>query len=394
MNKLSLLILAIAATFVTASCAPKEEQKPAPQPQPKVTTPNQPTPEQLEEMKKQAELRKKNSVCNGPFVKGTPVNLTINGKTYIVDGAYMKAPDNPLKEAKIGVVSDIKNDSPENRVALKEYVSFFKAEGAEMIVVLGDNGERSIDIRETLSILLDSGLPVGVIMGNREPASQFGDAIAQLSAKYPNLINMNIVRSFSSNNFAMFSLPGYYNVQFAIHPEDACIYNENDLKALESEIAAVKDKPVIIISHGPAKGEGKNAIDYASEGGNVGDPALAKLIKTNKVKVGLFSNINEAGGKAVGPDMKTVVKQGDFVASMFMNVGPADTDGWKMNDGSESYGQCGVLHMKDGKYAYKIYKHKKSGSAPAGGGDPLNAPLKLAPEKKQIELKLQPKPEK
>ncbi|MGC8928307.1 MAG: hypothetical protein ACP5QK_10340, partial [Myxococcota bacterium] len=104
----------------------------------------------------------------------------------------------------------------------------------------------------------------------------------------------------------------------------------------------------------PMKLEGKDAIDYAWEAGNVGDEHLTDALKEAKnIKFGIMGHILEAGGKANTIDGK-VIKQGVYSDTLFLNPGPAQSLGWKMLDGKTSYGMAATFYLRGTKAKYKI----------------------------------------
>jgi len=381
MNKRTGMILAaMVAILVMAAMACQQKEEPAPKAVPKAKQ------NAMTELQKKADA-KKFEVCYGSFAKAAAKTVKINEKPYIIEGSTLKPPADEDKGAVLGIVSDMKASSPNNMSAMKEYLDFFKTAGVEMILVLGDTAEMRKDYVSLLSILLDSGLPVGVITGNRDPLSAYADAVNELSAKYPNFINMNQIRVIDSEDFNVVSLPGYHDIRYVHHKKDACVYGEKEIAELGAKIGEMAGEPVVLISHGPPKGEGKEALDYAFSGGNVGDPKLAKLIAEKNIPFGLFGNIHEAGGKAVAKDLKTLVAPNTMSDSLFINVGPGDTDPWNMNDNTVSYGMATVMKIEGNKASYKTYRRKNGNGAepaenkkPATPDEMLKKPLKLQPK--------------
>ena len=77
-----------------------------------------------------------------------------------------------------------------------------------------------------------------------------------------------------------------------------------------------------LVSHGPPRGEGAEAIDRIYEHRNVGDPAMAAMIKELKIPFGFFGHILEAGGRATD-DVGNPIKPGHLSKSLFANAGSA-----------------------------------------------------------------------
>ena len=382
-KRTGLVLVAAIAMMVMALAACKEKQAPAPAKEvPKAKK------DAMAELQKKAEALKF-EVCYGSFDKAAAKTIQINGKPYILEGSTLKPPADADSQAVIGIISDLKASSKNNLKAMKEYLDFFKSQGVELILVLGDTAEMRKDYITLLTPLLDSGLPVGVITGNRDPLSSYAQAVADLSAKYPNFINMNQVRVIDSEDYDIVSLPGYHDIRYVHHKNNSCVYGEKEIAELGKKIGEMEGKSVVLISHGPPKGEGKGALDYAFSGGNVGDPKLAKLIADKNIHFGLFGNIHEAGGKGVGKDLTTKVPEDTMVENLYINVGPGDTDPWNMNDDSVSYGMATVMKIDGKKASYKIYRRKNGNGedsaepAKPAGDDPMKKPLKLEPKANQ-----------
>jgi hypothetical protein len=112
----------------------------------------------------------------------------------------------------------------------------------------------------------------------------------------------------------------------------------------------------MLISHGPPRGEGSQALDYAILGGNVGNPEINRAIEEGKIAFGAFSNIKEAGARATDLPGTTIIPPSTPAKSLFLNPGPADSMRWEMNDGTKSYGMAAVLTIEGGQASWKGYR--------------------------------------
>ena len=117
---------------------------------------------------------------------------------------------------------------------------------------------------------------------------------------------------------------------------------------------------------GPPRGTGKQALDYILDKKNVGDSGLNKLIDKASIPFGLFGHILEAGGAAVGADMKSTVSQGKLVNSLHINAGSLSGDPWPMNANWTSYGIAVIFSIegKNAKYEVKKFKAKPKARNP------------------------------
>lgn len=276
-------------------------------------------------------------------------------KFEITNGYRAKALNlDATKPLVLGALTDIKSFIPQNATNLKLYFEEFKKAKVQAVLVAGDSGEKIDALKPVFEALAKEGLAIFVIMGNRESKADYVKAMADVQATAKNLVNMNAVRVVDFGAATLISIAGYYDANY-IHNPPGCPYTGKQIEELKALVAAAKS-PVILFSHGPMRGVGPDAIDNAVEAGNVGDPALAALINESKIPFGVFGNIHEAGGKAVGPDFKTVIKQNTPSPALYLHPGAGDSDPWKLNDGSLSRGMAGILTIEGGKASYKIIR--------------------------------------
>lgn len=274
--------------------------------------------------------------------------------------------------ARVGLLAAVKDFSPETRANLEQFVAAFRRAGVSAIVVDGDSAYGVDDQDSTLGDLFswlgEQGLPVYGIIGNSESRSSFNRALLAAFRKHPLVINLNLVRRVEGDGFTLVSLPGYYDARY-IHESAGCRYKQDDAMEL-SRIARGAPSPVVLVTHGPPRQEGKLALDLTDDGHNVGDPDLAAAIAEAKINFGVFGHILESGGRATDLEGKHPVKQGVLASALFVNPGPAFADPWGLNGGAVSHGMAAILTLKNGKGEWQQLK--------AGGGDPR---AKLARQK-------------
>jgi hypothetical protein len=361
--------------------------------------------------------------CVGPLTRSKkPKEIAFADHRFKLDGYLLsQLNEDPDEEVVLGVVSDTKENTEENRNNLDLILKFFAQEKVEVIIHLGDVAStmpmpeeidvpqkdekgkplsdidkeryrrrvvnkarreamaRSLeDIVEIISLLAESDLPVLVLSGNRECKTTFNSAMATLTEDFPNVFSMNAVRRVDLDDVDIISMPGYHDPEYVHCSWDKCLYYESDTLSL-IELAKEANDPVVAISHGPPRQHDRNGIDVVSEGANVGNPALAAAIEKGKILFGAFGNIQEAGGKAVNLDGTSQIAQNTFVNSLYLNPGPGDSMIWTMNDESESRGMAAVIKIVGKKASYKVYRIGQETKAPAPAPTPAPAP---APEKK------------
>ena len=254
----------------------------------------------------------------------------------------------------LGILGPINEDSGRNMLALRKYLEFFAEEKANAIVVTGDVGEVSDGIARVLKLLASSRLPVLVVIGNRECRADFSQGVAVAQKELSNIVNLNQIRAVEFAEATLISLPGYHDPNY-INCASGCRYYRSTVDELV-QLAKDSATPVMLISHGPPRGEGSQALDYAILGGNVGNPEINRAIQEGKIAFGAFSNIKEAGARATDLPGTTVIPPSTPAKSLFLNPGPADSMRWEMNDGTKSYGMAAVLTIEGGQGSWKGYR--------------------------------------
>jgi hypothetical protein len=165
---------------------------------------------------------------------------------------------------------------------------------------------------------------------------------------------MDIVRRVDLGGAVLVSLPGYRNRKF-VHQTGGCSYKPRDVRKL-SDLVSQAPAPVVFLCHGPPRGEGRQALDFAAEGGNVGDALLADWLAEEKIPFGIFSHILEAGGQSIDRQHKRV-KPGKWVEHVYLNVGSANPLAWQLNSGKLSCGMAAVFKVKGKQASYELLKY-------------------------------------
>lgn len=295
--------------------------------------------------------------CIGAWApEGAPSKVQVGARTFDLVGSWLRETSTDSDDQTVlGVVADIKEDTPENLKNLKTIVEFFKGEKAEAIVIAGDLGETQSQIANVLEPLAATGLPTFAVIGNRESKGDFNQAVKAASERHPGVFNLNFVRLVSLDDVALISMPGYYNKDY-IHVENGCNYKPSDVEAMKPIIRAAGEKSIVLVSHGPPKQDGPEALDRTLEQANVGDPALARFIQETGIKFGIFANIHEAGGRATDLSGTTLISAGRLSPELFLNPGPADAVRWSMNDRTESVGLAAVLTIRGRQASFKVHR--------------------------------------
>ena len=307
-----------------------------------------------------------NPKCVGPFTTEPTTDLTINGIKYTQSGAILnQVKTDSDDEIIIGHLTDIKEGAPANISNISLFLDWFAEKKVELIAITGDLSESQDGIETILNAIgAKTKVPVLVIIGNRECENHFNAALASVNKTYPNIINMDKIRVFNTDDVSIVSMPGYYNPSY-LHCTKGCRYFDSDVDNLKTIAERAVHPTKLLISHGPPRMEGTNGIDRIHDEANVGDPALAKFMKENPslFPFGLFGNVQEAGGRATNL-MGEPVAENKMVNQLYLNSGPADAMRFSMLDGKESLGMAGVLKIKSKHAKYEI-KRIQAGEAKA-----------------------------
>jgi hypothetical protein len=340
--------------------------------QPKMEKPAAaPTPPPVQKDYAESQPGKSDPLCVGPLDPGTDEKLMLGGKPATLNGYKLTLGTTPGPVI-LGVAASLNDGTPENVKAFEAYAAIFKSKGAQAILVDGDTGDTEASIEASLKAFAKSGLPVLVLIGNREPKAAFTEATNAVHKEFANLINLNKVREVDFGGLTLLSLPGYHDPKYLIAGGDGCQYHSDDLAALKKLASTIKG-PILLAAHGVPHQDGAVALDRtAAPAVNAGDPNLTELLADAHISFGVFANIIEAGGKATNLKGDQVVPAGTMVDSFFLNPGAADVTPWAMNDGTSVKGQVALLQFRDGKGSYLMIK----GSGPMPS--PIPAPAQAA----------------
>jgi Icc-related predicted phosphoesterase len=298
--------------------------------------------------------------CNGPLEKlSAPDVKELGNYRYDFLGGTVKARRKTKRkgaEVKIGVLAGLKE--PDVKQNLEEFLAEFHKQDVEVVFVGGDTAEQPEDLDVIYAMLAEkTQLPILAIAGNTERGGAHNYAIQKLRDQGKlNLINMDMVRRFDGDGFDVASLGGYYDKTY-VHATGVCIYSAADV-AVIAAAAKESDDPVVLLTHGPPRQEGKEAIDFVPGAGNVGDPALTDVIKEAKIAFGVHGHILEAAARATDLAGKPVPEK-KLLKSFFLNPGSANPLPWKLNSGTTSYGLAAVVTMKGKEAKYEVLKAPK-----------------------------------
>jgi Icc-related predicted phosphoesterase len=313
-----------------------------------------------------ADYRRENALtCVGPFASTQESkDLSLAGKAYRLNGSRLVALDKTApSEVRFGVLSSIKDFSPETKANLDKLLKWFVAEDVQWLVLNGDISGEEEELSDLLAYLVSFGRPLLLTIGNYESRGSYFRAVSAAADASPLVIDMNLVRVIEAPGVTVVSMPGYYDRRF-LHTGSGCLYKTDDV---DDTLDALVDAPTprLLVSHGPPRGTGTKSIDVVAEGRvNVGDPDLTRLIRSGDFAFGLFGHILEAGGRAVGSDLATPVREEQWSPRLYVNAGSASASPWTLDDGTTSSGMAAVMTIagNKAKVAFKIFKDHRGGA--------------------------------
>jgi hypothetical protein len=111
---------------------------------------------------------------------------------------------------------------------------------------------------------------------------------------------------------------------------------------------------VVLVAAVPPRGADAGGLDF-SDGQNLGDPRLLPLLTPQRAPFGLFAQVWESGGRAVGPNGRPL-PPATAAPQLWLNPGAADRTPWPMSDGSESHGLAALLTVRGRQASYELVR--------------------------------------
>ncbi len=300
--------------------------------------------------------------CNGPFEHFSPADVKERqGWKFEHTGATVKvtrAKPRSSKKPVLGLLAGIKDLEPETRAMLDIFIADFEKADVDAIVIGGDSSSEPDQLDTILEYLgKATNRPLLIVAGNMERGAALNYAILkQRKAGALHMLNLDVIRRYDGDGVDVIGMGGYHDKAY-LHLAGGCIYKEKDITALEEAAKACNDTTVLL-THGPPRQKGQQAIDYVPGADNVGDPHLAELIKKAKISFGIHGHILEAAGRATDESGKPL-PQKKPQTSLFVNQGSANPLPWKLNDGTTSYGLAALLTIDGKKASYEILRGAK-----------------------------------
>ena len=300
--------------------------------------------------------------CIGPFTHFSPPDVKeLDGHRLEYSGATVKIrrTGSSPKGVRFGLLAGIKDLDPETQARLTDFLSAFEKADVDAIVIGGDTSSEPAMLETIFTFLVKATKrPLLVIAGNMERGASLNYALTKVRTEQQaaHLVNMDLVRRADFAGADLVSLGGYHDKAF-LHLAGGCIYQDKHLDQLE-QAAAAADDPVVLLTHGPMRQKGQQALDFVPGADNVGDPRLTALAQRAKISFGITGHILEAAGK--GTDfVGRVVPPKKPHPVLFVNQGSANPLPWKMNDGSTAHGLAAILTISGKTGSYEILRGPK-----------------------------------
>jgi Icc-related predicted phosphoesterase len=300
--------------------------------------------------------------CNGPYEHFSPADVKERegwrfehtGGTVKVRRLKARAGKKPV----LGLLAGIKDMEPETKATLDAFIAQFEKADVEAIVIGGDSSSEPEGLDQILDYLVKAtNRPLLVVAGNMERGAALNYAILkQRKAGQLHLLNLDVIRRYDGEGLDVLGLGGYHDKAY-LHLAGGCVYKDKDVSALE-RAAADADDPVVLLTHGPPRQKGQQAIDFVPGADNVGDPQLTALITKAKIAFGIHGHILEAAARATDLAGRTLPQKKPHPA-LFVNQGSANPLPWKLNDGTTSYGLAALFTLDGKKASYEVLRAPK-----------------------------------
>ncbi len=306
--------------------------------------------------------KKENLGLEAVVEQATPFERTINGQQYKFEGKRVtELTSDTDNHARYGVISDAHGEVEKAKLCAEE----FRKRGVDGIILTGDlpsneglrygrtdsRADKS-EIKEVLEAVAQTGLPIFVIPGNHEQKPDYTQALAEVTAKYNNVIDMTKFRVFNGDDVDFVSLPGYqtFKIPGRQFIPDKGYWATPEFIQSTGTLRNGLDDAVVLITHGCGKtGSPGPATIYG--GRDVGDANTTSMMKENNIPFAVCGHIHEAGGIAATYDGK-IVKQGEWGKQFSANFGGLED--WKSIDGKMYNGMAGILIVQGDQAKFEM----------------------------------------
>ncbi|HLC70886.1 MAG TPA: metallophosphoesterase [Candidatus Nanoarchaeia archaeon] len=308
--------------------------------------------------------------CKGKdSVESTPpFTHTIAGHDYRFEGNRVtQLTSDSDDQSTYGVISDAHGETAK----AKYFANIFKERKVDGIILTGDlpkneklryghadSRDDQTEIKEVLTAVAQTKLPILTILGHHERKSDYDAALAEVTRNYPNVIDMTQYWVFDGDDVDFVSLPGYQTFkrptsQFI--PDDG-FYADAAFINATGKLARGLDDAVVLIAHGAGKTGARVGPATLHDGKDVGNPETTYMMRDNNIGIAVVGHIHEAGGIAATVDGRNV-PPGKWANQGFtVNFGTLES--WRYLDGKVRDGMAGILTVKGDKSKFDISRAK------------------------------------
>jgi len=283
----------------------------------------------------------------------SPMKVEVNGIEYQIQEGVISQVTRGDGQTKLGVMADLHAHQQNSQF----FANQLNQEGVNVYFLAGDlshsfgdyEGAKD-DVNEIIGVVepvATTGKLVLTVPGNHEQTRAHTKALAHLTSKYPNVVDMDKVPVADLDDLTIVALGGNANPRFCV--PKGYLRNRKDFEKL-GELAKQYqgDKPLLIATHIPQKYRTKRGLDVIDRGGiNVGGRDLARVRKAIGSKFAVSGHIHEAYG-LITPDEQPV-KQGELSDRLDFNPG-AIYD----HVGRDLRPAAGIIEFKEGKAKAQI----------------------------------------
>ncbi len=300
--------------------------------------------------------------CNGPWEHFSPPDVkTREGWVFEHTGGTVKVrreKPRAAKKAVLGLLAGVKDLEPETKAMLDTFLAAFEKADVDAIVLGGDTSAEPDGLAQILGYFAKAtSRPVLIVAGNMERGAALNYAVLQQrKAGALHLLNLDVIRRYDGDGVDVLGLGGYHDRAY-LHLAGGCIYKDKDVEVLE-RAAATADDPVVLLTHGPPRQKGQQALDYVPGADNVGDPRLTALLQKAKIPFGIHGHILEAAARGTDLAGRPLPPKKPH-ASLFVNQGSANPLPWKLNDGTAAWGLAALLTVQGKQASYEVLRGAK-----------------------------------
>lgn len=269
--------------------------------------------------------------------------------------AWRAQPRPTAGRLRLGVVSDPHEALPQTLAQIARLVDHFAAAQVDAVTVLGGLDSSFIGAVRLLRALRGPWALLA-LAGDRSSAEGFQAALRHAD---PSAIDLTRTQIVALPALTIVGVAGYHLPHHAQAGAQACGYDAADLALLGERLRGTAS-PRLLLAHGPPRGRGRDAIDRAWGGINIGDPVLRRWIARAGVRFGVFGHVHEAAGRATRLDGSPLAA-GVWSDSLLLQVGSCDALPHQQrvdhpSTGAWSGGTAAVIEIDGGRARYTMIR--------------------------------------